>query len=144
MREHLLFVEKQVLKSSPFQDTLNGCLHRAPEHPCGTIGQADAGLHLARMHCTEISLVQSAAEQSHYLAQDDLAGGARESIAAGSTRRNDESTQAQHSQKFADVSVRDTFGVADLRDSESSARSLLSEADQAAQTVFFMGREFHQ
>lgn len=57
MGDHLLFVKKQVLKSSSFQYAVYGFLYGAPEDPCGTIGQADAGFHLARMHGTEIALV---------------------------------------------------------------------------------------
>jgi hypothetical protein len=141
---HLLLITKQVLKGSPSKDVVNCCLRCAPEHPKGTINRADTVLHLAGMLLTEITLEQTTAEYSHHVAEDDLAGRARQRIAAGTARRRDESAYAQYPQELADVGLRDAFGIADLRDGQSAAWSFLPEADQAAQAVFFVGREFHR
>jgi hypothetical protein len=96
------------------------------------------------MRFTEIALEQPAAEQSHHLAQDDLAGWPSQRIAARTARRNDESAHSQDAQELADVSIRNAFGIAELRDSQSSGWSFLPEADQASQSIFFMRREFHR
>ena len=88
---HLLFITKQVLKGGPSKDVVNCRLHCAPEHPKGTINRADAVFPLARMRLTEITLVQTTAEYGQHIGEHDLAGRARQRIAADTARRRDQS-----------------------------------------------------
>jgi hypothetical protein len=51
---HLLLSKQQVLKSSPFQDVVDGLLDGPPQHTHGTIRQSHAGFQLTWMRFTKI------------------------------------------------------------------------------------------
>src|ERR1700691_4861892 len=79
-----------------------------------------------------------------YTANRTLAGGTRRRIAAVlAARAGDESAAAQNAQQLGGVGRRERFRLADLRNRQALVRSRQADAQQAAQSVFFVRAQFH-
>src|SRR5437899_428168 len=99
---------------------------------------------LAGVLVAEAALEQTPAQLIDHAADPDLPGRARQRVAADlAASALDEAAAPQHTQQFRGVGFRHPFRLADLGDGQASARALVGQPEQTAQTVFFVRIQLH-
>jgi hypothetical protein len=92
----------------------------------------------------EIGVEKAASQQVEDVRDHNLVSGPGKGISAGlAAGALQEPSRAQHPQEFRGMVLTDSLRMAHLGYGETAARPLSGDLEQAAQTVFFRGSEFH-
>ena len=99
----------------------------------------------AGMAVAERGLVEPAAERGEDVPDDDLLGRPRQRVSAGlPARRRHEAAAAQDAHHLGDVGLGDALGARELGNGDAPAGAFAAHAEEAAQSVLFLRRQFHE
>src|SRR5215469_14229240 len=114
---HVGFVLQQILQGCFAEDAIYRHLQGAPQRADGAVDGTCADRCGPGVRVAEVALEEPAAERVHDVADDNRLRGTRERVSTFfAARSGDEAFLAKNAQQLGGVSLRDAFGLAELRD----------------------------
>src|ERR1035437_3553694 len=142
---HLFFVLEQIAQGRFTEHLVHRNLDGAPQGAHGAIHTARADGRLAGVAVAETAFENAPAERVHHVADDDGFRRTGQRVPAlFAARRFDESALAEHPQDLGRVGGRNSLRLAHFGNRQGAAPARVTDADQAAQAVLFIGAQLHR
>src|SRR5450759_4893488 len=142
---HLFFVLQQIAQGRFTEHPIHGHLYGAPAGAHGAIHTPRADGRLAGVAVAEAAFEDAPAERVHDVADDDGFRRTGQGVPAVlAARRFDKSALAEHAQDLGRVGGGNSLGLTHFGNRQAATLARVTDADQAAQAVFFIGAQLHR